>query len=40
VVLAEPDGPIAAIYRNAATQLMATLRQQQPAVAPVISMGD
>ena len=40
VVLAEPDGPIAEIYRNAATQLMAVLGQQQPAAAPVISMGD
>ena len=40
VVLAEPDGPIAEIYRSAATQLMAVLGQQQPAAAPVISMGD
>ena len=40
VVLAEPDGPIAEIYRSAATRLMAVLGQQQPAAAPVISMGD
>ena len=40
VVLAEPEGSIAQIYRSAATQLMAVLGQQQPAAAPVISMGD
>jgi ATP-binding protein involved in chromosome partitioning len=40
LVLAEPDGAIAEIYRNAAMQLMAALGQQQPAAAPVISMGD
>jgi len=40
VVLAEPDGAIAEIYRHAATQLRAVMGQQQPAAAPVISMGD
>ena len=40
VVVAEPDGPIAEIYRSAAAQLMAVLGQQQPAAVPVISMGD
>ena len=40
VVLAEPDGSIAEIYCNAATQLMAVLGQQQSAAAPVISIGD
>ena len=40
VVLAEPEGSIAEIYRSAATQLTAVLGQKQPAAAPVISMGD
>ena len=40
VVLAEPEGSIAEIYRSAATRLIAGLGQQQPAAAPVISMGD
>ena len=40
IVLAEPEGRIAEIYRSAATQLMAVLGQQRSAVAPVISMGD
>ena len=40
IVLAEPDGAISGVYQQAATELMASLGQHQPASAPVISMGD
>ncbi len=40
IVLAEPDGPVAMVYQEAALTLMAALGQQQPAPAPIISMGD
>jgi ATP-binding protein involved in chromosome partitioning len=40
IVLAEPEGPVAKVYQEAARQLTAFVGQQQPAAAPVISMGD
>ena len=40
IVCADPEGAIAGVYQAAARELMATLGQQQPASAPVISMGD
>ena len=40
IVLAEPEGPIAVVYQEAALKLIAVLGQQQPAPAPIISMGD
>ncbi|MGB1137350.1 MAG: iron-sulfur cluster carrier protein ApbC [Luminiphilus sp.] len=40
IVLADPEGPIAVVYQEAALTLMAALGQQRPAPAPLISMGD
>jgi len=40
IVVVEPDGAIAGVYQQAATAIMASLGQRQPAQAPVISMGD
>ena len=40
IVLADPEGPIAVVYQEAALKLMAALGQQRPAPAPLISMGD
>ena len=40
IVVVEPEGAIAGVYQQAATALMASLGQHQPAQAPVISMGD
>ena len=40
IVCADPEGAITGVYQAAARELMATLGQQQPASAPVISMGD
>ena len=40
IVVVEPEGAIAEVYQQAATALMASLGQHQPAQAPVISMGD
>ena len=40
IVLADPVGPIAVVYQEAALTLMAALGQQRPAPAPLISMGD
>jgi len=40
IVVVEPDGAIAGVYQQAATAIMASLGQHQPAQAPVISMGD
>jgi len=38
--LADPEGPIAVVYQQAALKLIAALGQQLPAPAPLISMGD
>jgi len=40
IVLADPEGAIAAVYQAAALKLTAALGQQQPAPAPIISMGE
>jgi len=40
IVLADPEGAIAAVYQAAALKLMAALGQQQLAPAPIISMGE
>jgi ATP-binding protein involved in chromosome partitioning len=40
IVLAEPEGEVAAIYRGAAEQLMKALVEQEPQTTPIISMGD
>ena len=40
IVVSEPEGKEAQMYQQAATALMASLAQQQPASGPVISMGD
>ncbi len=40
IVLADPEGAIAAVYQEAALKLMAALGQQQLAPAPIISMGE
>lgn len=40
IVVSEPEGQEAQIYQQAATALVTSLAQQQPASAPVISMSD
>lgn len=40
IVCADPEGAVAGVYHAAARELMAALGQQQPASAPIISMGD
>jgi ATP-binding protein involved in chromosome partitioning len=40
IVLADPEGAIAAVYQAAALKLTAALGQQQPAPAPIISIGE
>ena len=40
IVLADPEGPVAKVYHEAARQLTAHVGQQLQAAAPVISMGD
>ena len=40
IALADPEGPIAVVYQEAALKLMAALGQQGPAPTPIISMGD
>jgi len=40
IVLADPEGAIAAVYQEAALKLTAALGQQQLAPAPIISMGE
>ncbi len=40
IVLADPEGAIAAVYQAAALKLTAALGQQQLAPAPIISMGE
>jgi ATP-binding protein involved in chromosome partitioning len=40
IVLAEPEGALAEVYRAAARQLMEALAAQTPSVAPTISMTD